>query len=191
MKKTRKCACFLMAIFLAFALVGCYSYQEPDGVGVYSSSDGVSYSINYNKKSIEYNGVEYTYAVDGSRENPTITITYPNGATYFSDGDISSWSDNYDETLFTPGQELVKRIRPSYTAVRRAPGAWNFIVTAICIVTGLFQAIFPRKAWELGHLFTAWKYKSIEPSDDGLTMGRVSGIILIIIGVLLFFERWS
>ena len=189
MNKIRKYACFLMVIFLAFALAGCYSYQEPAG-SVRSSSDGVSYFLDYNKKSIVYNGVEYTYAVDGSRKNPTITITYPNGATYFSGENASDWSDNYDETLFTPGKELVKLIRPSYTAVRKGPGAWNFIMAAICIVTGLFDAIFPRKAWALDHLFKAWQYKSTEPSNDGLTMTRFGGIILIIVGVILFFVNW-
>lgn len=191
MKYSAKYLCFFLAILLVLALTGCTVYEEPSGVVMGGWFDEPSYTINYNAQTIEYDGVEYTYAVDRSADSLTITIHYPNGATYYSAGTNAGWSDNYDPKAYASGETLVDLLDGSYTARTIGPSGINIFGLVFCLAFGLFGAIFPRAAWELEHLFKSWQYYSYEPSDAGLMMTRVGGIICIVAGVILFFVGWN
>ncbi|MFA9381067.1 MAG: hypothetical protein ACERKO_08405, partial [Acetanaerobacterium sp.] len=49
---------------------------------------------------------------------------------------------------------------------------------------GLWQAVTPKTAWYLSY---GWRFKNAEPSDAALGAGRVVGIGMIILGLILIF----
>ena len=59
----------------------------------------------------------------------------------------------------------------------------DFLLAIICLVIGAFNLFFPYGAWYLGY---GWKFRDAEPSDLMLTMTRIGGILIVIIGFILF-----
>ena len=60
----------------------------------------------------------------------------------------------------------------------------NIIVGIVVILVGIFNLADPYHAW---YLRDGWRYKDAEPSDAALLMGRISGGIAIVLGVICFF----
>lgn len=52
------------------------------------------------------------------------------------------------------------------------------------IVIGLINAISPATGWYLSY---GWRYKDAEPSDAALILGRIGGVLGIIVGVICIF----
>lgn len=181
----------ILAVSLCF-LCGCMRYEEPIYSVMSQDKEGNEWYVDYGEKTIRYNGITYSYTVENAgTENPTVTIQYPNGATYYSSDSTSGWSADYDNTLYASGETLVKLIRGSYTGRRVRPGAINYIFSLFFIAGGVVSVVFPRMMWDLEHMFKAWQYENPEPSDDGLAMTRLGGVIEIIIGVIIFFSKWQ
>lgn len=61
------------------------------------------------------------------------------------------------------------------------------IFLAVFIAMFVLQAIFPEQAWWIEHGMP----KDTEPSDAGILVTRIGGIILAIIGVILFFNSFN
>ncbi|WP_371871201.1 DUF6199 family natural product biosynthesis protein [Insulibacter thermoxylanivorax] len=61
---------------------------------------------------------------------------------------------------------------------------WIFIIVFIGI--GLLSLISPRSSWFLSNW---WRFSGdAEPSDFSLILYRIGGIILLIVGIVLFFQ---
>ena len=58
------------------------------------------------------------------------------------------------------------------------------MLTAIMIIIGLFNMIWPRSAWELAR---GWEFKDAEPSDEALYVTRVGGGLLILCAITRLF----
>ena len=50
---------------------------------------------------------------------------------------------------------------------------------------GAINAISPETGW---HMSEGWKFKDAEPSEAALLWGRICGIVLSIIGVVMIFR---
>ncbi|MDI9260273.1 DUF6199 family natural product biosynthesis protein [Alicyclobacillus sendaiensis] len=59
----------------------------------------------------------------------------------------------------------------------------GFVAGFFAFVVGLFHLFAPRAAW---YLHIGWKIRGAEPTDEYLALVRVGGVVLCIIGVLLF-----
>lgn len=63
-------------------------------------------------------------------------------------------------------------------------GFLGFIILAI----GIFNTVSPRTAWFLD---VGWKFKDAEPSEEGLGLKRLGGIVMIIIGLAVMLGACS
>lgn len=57
------------------------------------------------------------------------------------------------------------------------------IILIFFTVMSVLQVIYPEKAWWIEHGMP----KDAEPSDAGILVTRIGGIVLAIIGVIMFF----
>ncbi|WP_336774682.1 DUF6199 family natural product biosynthesis protein [Paenibacillus sp. MMO-58] len=62
------------------------------------------------------------------------------------------------------------------------------LVGVIFIVLGILNLLYPRAGWYMQY---GWRFKNAEPSDASLVMGRISGIIGIVIGIYLSTSFFS
>jgi len=176
MKKSILCLLLLLAVLLT----ACASAKGPDHTVM---SDGTGLIIDRDAGTISDGQHTYRYKLSGNTKKYTVTVTYPNGATYnehVNDGvGTSDWSGDYDETGYLSGKTLVS----SVIGQLPQPKNTNIVLAGVLVlIIGLFLAIFPRKAW---HLTNGWQYQSTEPSDAVLKMGRIAGIAMVIAGAVL------
>lgn len=191
MKRIKAFLLLLAVTGLMCFLCGCVDYTEPVYPVLSFDEVGKEWFLDYGAKTIRYDGITYSYTVENAGlEDPTVTIRYPNGATYNGSATVSGWSDDYDETQYASGETLVKLIRPAYVGRKIGPSALNIILALICIVLGVLSLCMPRTIWDLNHIFRGWQYENPEPSDYGLDMVRIGGVVSIILGVIVFFMKW-
>lgn len=62
------------------------------------------------------------------------------------------------------------------------------IIGVLVLIIGLIMAIWPYFAW---YLRLGWNFKDAEPSDLALNAGRISGIVLVIVGFILIVSSCS
>lgn len=188
MKKAIVLAVCLLVVCLLF---GCTYYPDPSGLHINFSPDGTTSSIDFSARIIKYNDVEYAFKAIREDGKLNVTIYYPNGATYQSIGSNIVSSSNYDPKTYTPGETLVDLIAPRYAPVHKGPSGINIFALVFLVLFGVFGLFFPRAAWEFEHLFKSWQYYNHEPSDAGLMMVRIGGVIAILMGIVLFFTNWQ
>lgn len=58
---------------------------------------------------------------------------------------------------------------------------------AVFALAGVLQVIFPEQAWRIEHGMP----KDAEPSDAGILFTRIGGVILAIIGIIMFFISFN
>lgn len=64
---------------------------------------------------------------------------------------------------------------------------YSLVIPALVVLIGVLQVIFPEQAWWIEHGMP----KDAEPSDAGVLVTRIGGIILAIIGVIIFFISFN
>lgn len=64
---------------------------------------------------------------------------------------------------------------------------YSLAIPAVFVLIGVLQVIFPEDAWWIEHGMP----KNVEPSDAGILVTRIGGIIFAIIGVIVFFAMLS
>ena len=179
----------LFLLILALCLLcGCTSYDAPTGSARTVDRSGNIWIIDHEAKTITCNGTECIFGVsDAGSEYPGITVYYPDGAVYYSSKSSSGWSNDYDETKHIPGDTIVNMIRPYYTGEPSKIPWPNVIMCVLCLGMGFVNCCFPEFAWRWSHMFKAWQYESVEPSDAGLVVTRIGGIIIMLLGIILLF----
>ena len=196
MKKRFRISLFLLIAILLLALCGCSTYHTPEADSVNSQMVmGPSYVLYFNQETILYNGTTYHYSVSRNGDNVSFTITYPNGGLYYSNQSgnsiTSGGNKDYDENTYVSGETLVEILRSHYYVSHTSPIFGNILIFLICLGVGGFHAFFPKDGWYLAHALRAWQYESIEPSESGLLITRIGGVIVMIIGVFALFLAWS
>ena len=54
----------------------------------------------------------------------------------------------------------------------------------LLIAVGILNLVAPEALWYLGY---GWRYKDAEPSEAAISFGRISGAIVIVIGIVFLF----
>ena len=169
------------SILVALLLSACGASSS-----VYTvTKNNVDYVVDKTNKTISDGHYTYQYDFSGNSSNYSITIRYPNGASYWWNKSgytgHGGWSDNYDEKHYVDGDILTEVI------LERAPrekqggqGLAAFILAAV----GVFNILSPETAWQLEY---GWRFKHAEPSDMALGFNRVGGVIAVIAAVILLF----
>ena len=162
-------------LFLCLFLTGCGAEPAPT---VYEA-DG--FTLDKAAQTITKGENVYHYEISPNSE---VTITYPNGATYWrkydQNGYVGGWSDDYDGVRYADGDTLMDLV--SYQPPRRSRGSGP--AGLLLLALGLFHLLSPRTAWFLSY---GWRYRDAEPSDAALVFNRIGGVIALLVGVLLLF----
>ena len=167
----------LLILILLFS--GCGSRDS--GIVVSHSSDGTAdYVLDRTNSTVTMNDQVYTFESDYK----TVTITYPNGATWYrtTEGSFahSGWSDDYDPERYVPGDTLYDIIYQAPKPKRTNPGVPIFSI--LCILIGIVNTAFPYVSRFLRH---GLHVQNAEPTDDSLTLIRIGGVVSIILGIVL------
>lgn len=171
----------ILALLLTVSLFGCAEKQTNYTL----TMRGNKYTVDTVQKTVSDGENVYHYKATGGASSFDVTITYPNGATYsFNQSGgmgMSSWSDDYTEDVYTPGDILVEVLQAE------APKRFNsekILAGLILIAVGIFDVLVPKATWYLGY---GWRYKDAQPSDAALAFARIGGAIAMVIGIVLLF----
>lgn len=170
-----------LALFLAFALFGCAKTESTYTV----TKNGTTYRVDTQKQAIYDTLYTYQYQLSGNSSSFSITITYPNNSTYWyskSDGrGQGGWSDDYSEAVYAPGDTLVAVMQETMSKPANVGGIFGGL---LLIAVGILNLVAPQALWYLGY---GWRFKNAEPSEAAISFGRISGAIVIIIGIVFLF----
>ena len=127
----------------------------------------------------------YRYSADGQ----TITVTYPNGASYYctyhSEGGLGAagWNGDYDTNTYVDGGILVSVIEDAKQKEEAGgPDVKLILIGLLLCGLGIYQWVAPHSVWQGKH---GWAYKDAEPSDLAIGVIKAMGIIEIIAGVVV------
>ena len=150
-----------------------------------ATKNNIDYVVDTENKTISDGHHTYQYDFSGNSSNYSITIKYPNGATYWWNKSgytgHGGWSDNYDEKRYVDGDILTEVVLEK--APREQKSGQGFAALLVAAV-GVFNIMSPQTAWYLEY---GWRFKNAEPSDLALGFNRVGGLIAVIVAVILLF----
>ncbi len=174
-------------LFLAMLLLALCSCSHAPMLYTIERS-GVSYEVNKESNTISDGTNLYSYTFSGNNEDYDVTITYPDGSTYWWEmsGHTGSggWSDDYDPEQYADGDILTEVLLAEAPKAPKHSGG-EFFAVALLFALGLFYIVAPKIAWYLGY---GWRYKDAEPSDLAIGFSRFGGVVAIIIAAILLFE---
>lgn len=184
---SKQIAILLIMALMFFTLCSCSSSSETtSSSNTYTiENNGKTFTVDKDNRTI-FDGTHiYKYTFSGDSSSYKITITYPNGSTYFWNysGTIGTggWSDNYNENLYVDGFTLCDLV---LAKAPKSANSENNFTGMLLICVGIFNAAFPKAAWFIGH---GWRYKNAEPSELAIAMPRVAGIIAAVAGIIMWF----
>lgn len=176
MKQNRIFILLLLAVAL---LCGCMQPQITYTV----TNNGTVFTVDTENSTISDGQHIYTYEVSGSQ----VTITYPDGSTYYWTwtGNIGygGWSEDYDPETYADGGMLIDTL--SIEDSKSGSGGGRVLAGLLLIAIGLWYTLSPYSAWYLSY---GWRYKDAEPSSAALTVSRISGIVVILFGIVIMFK---
>lgn len=188
----KRCLILIFALCLLF-LPACGGEASKDSGADTVEYNGKTYIVEYNPNSpsgtITVEGMVCEFFVTGSGDSLDFKVTYPDGSTYWwkEDGVMGygGWSDDYDPPYYAEGDVLWKVLDMESPAERQSRGGAIFLGLLV-IGAGLIDVIWPRTGWYLSH---GWRYKNAEPSEAALLLGRLGGIVVVLLGLgIMFFE---
>ena len=196
----RMIAIVLLAVTV-LTLAACQ--QAPEGtISRYITKDGetVTLLINFDEKTITASDDRYGNVIgDASQkkgdvyhytfDNGNITITYPNGATWWENatdtGAVGGWDGDYDTKRYISGMTLGQELTLAYQYARKN---WDEVVIMgfVCLITigvGVLGITHPELGYKLR--YGLW-VQNAEPTEFAITMSRIGGVICIVGGVITF-----
>ena len=169
----------LIVLILSIALIGCAEQETTYTV----NKNGIEFRIDSAQKTISDGDNIYHYEFSGDSSSFKVTITYPNGSSYWynQSGGVGGggWSDDYIEGTYVSGETLVEVVREK--APKRVDPV-KIVGGLMLIALGIIDMIVPKVSWYLGY---GWRYKNAEPSDIALIFARIAGGIAVAVGVVL------
>lgn len=169
----------LIVLLLSVSLFGCGQKQ----IVYMVTMDGTEFAVDSAEKTISDGEYTYHYRASGDASSFSVTITYPNGSSYWTDQKngmiMSGWSDDYADDAYVPGDTLVDVVQ--YRAPRQVN--WDHILGGFVLIgLGIFDVAVPKASWYLGY---GWRFKDAEPSDAALVYARIGGGVAIAVGLIL------
>jgi hypothetical protein len=140
---------------------------------------------NRSAGTVDTDNGQYAFAYDTSG---AITVTYPDGSVY-SQREMNGATAVYDDDDaaeakgYLAGYDIVWAIEDAIDQDRNdsASDGSSPLIAVVLLLLGVWNLFAPKSVWWLGH---GWAYRNAEPSDLALTMYRLGGVVLIILGVL-------
>ena len=172
--------CVILLVLLMLLLPAC---GQEEARTVYSVGiNNVQMTVDTQNMTISDGMHTYQFEITGNN----ITITYPNGATFYWSwsGNVGSggWSEDYDDSTYTDGHILLQALEMKPGTQNKRERSGNPLAGLLILGLGLWNAVAPYSSWYLSH---GWRYKDAEPSDAALGFTRFSGIAAIIVGIIL------
>jgi len=184
--KTKKLLIFFLTIFLLLASsctpkATVYTVTRPNLYGVEKV-----FVVDTINETIDDGTDIYHYTLSPYSSGYSVTIEYPNGATYSwqqSDSGSGSggWSHDYNPYRYVDGGTLCDVLEEGAPRAQVSKQK-NIPVVLLFLAVGLFNVCAPHASWYLGY---GWHYKNAEPSEASLAFGRISGFIAIIIALAM------
>ena len=120
--------------------------------------------------------IRYSFGSNGK-----VTFTYPDNTT-------TSWSQNgtgtsslfFDFDRWPGALDRIDVLERDDLPERKTGNPLGLLL----IPLGILQAVFPQAFWFVNH---GWKYRDAEPSELALGLGRVGGVLIDIIGLIMLF----
>ena len=169
-----------IALLLILSVCGCAQQEQ-----IYKiERNGIVFSVDTEKQTITDGTHIYHYVLSDGASSSTITITYPNGSTFWDTvtdrgSGSSGWSDDYKADAYVSGWTLSEVVRQ--TIPKPAPTG-KIIAGLILIALSVVEIVFPQGLWYLRY---GWHFKNAEPSEAALIFTRVGGVVGSILGVVL------
>ncbi len=170
----------IISLLLILSLWGCAQQEK-----VYTiDRNGTQFLVDTENRTISDGTHTYHYVLSDGAYSSTVTITYPNGSTFWdkvSNGGngSSGWSDDYKDDAYVSGWTLADVVRQT---MPKPINTGKIIAGLVLIALGVVEIAFPQGLWYLRY---GWHFKNIEPSDAALAFARVGGVVGIILGVVL------
>ncbi len=198
----RKCLIIAILAALLLLLTACGSGNQAKSydltVDVYV--DGNELRIQFDDDSFSSGSIwemsgTYKFEIKAQSDGNRFTLQYPDGYVYTRterDGMIAITEGYTAEERkakgFPDGGEVAQAIkRAAFTPQSDDANNGPAIVAAILVLlVGLWHLCAPASAW---YLEWGWRYKDAEPSDIALTLYRVSGGVILIIGVIFLLSQ--
>lgn len=175
--KRRSFAVFLMLV--ALLLIGCSSQSTYD-------VDGVSYTVDREKKSISDGEDTYDVKVGTLDGNEVITVIYPNGVEVRRiDLGEHAWSDNSadaDIQGYASFDTLLTVIEEAGISGDRKANIPMILAGVVLAGAGAVCAAKPETIWRITE---GWKYESAEPGAFLLKIYATGGMIAVVAGVAI------
>lgn len=175
---------WIAALLWVCILCGCQEKKNPNIYDV--SFNGKIYTVDHEQGTIICDNVVYQFEISGKGGNSVnLDIIYPDGSKYYWIQESSighgGWSDDYspEEKAYVPGNVL-REVLGLRLASHRKTGS-SLLAAFLLVAVGAIQSISPQTMWMLEY---GWRFKNTEPSDLALAINRISGIVLIFIGII-------
>ncbi len=172
----------ILLALLILVLGGCSEKSASDPI----EKNGIAYFVDTEKNTISDGSHTYQYDFSGNAESYSLTITYPDGSSYWwqKSGAMGGggWSEDYREDAYISGEVLSEIVLAS------APSKGNsgeILGSIILLVFGGLSIAFPKVWWFLKF---GWHFQDAEPSNASLVACRISGVAAIVIGVVLLIR---
>ena len=168
--------------------------EEENGGGMFFLPEEIErWGIVVSDEGVMINDVLCPYTINGD----SVRVTYPNGVVgWFDYNDRMGGSGGYDYNSAPEGFDwddmegypdimtLDGAIRDYHSASlagkSRNGGGYKLLAGVLLLLGGAFNLLVPQAAWALNY---GWRYKNAEPSDAALRMGRLGGVIAILVGI--------
>lgn len=170
----------LVMLVVVLSLWGCTRQEK-----IYTTErNGIQFVVDTENRTISDGVYTYHYGLSEGASSSTLTITYPNGASYWDTQNdkgngSSGWSDDYKADAYVSGWTLSNVVRQT---IPKPANSGKIIAGLIVIGLSIAEIAFPQGLWYLRY---GWHFKSAEPSDASLMLARVGGVVGIILGAIL------
>ncbi len=181
----KKVLLLIVSVLLLFSLCACSGSKEP-----YTVEEGwKTFEIDPEAKTISDEFGTYQYAISKNDDGFTLTITYPDGSTYFvkeqefNSGThrTSGHSDDYEEYRYVPGSILCDALEDELPAPL-FPG--NPALGFFLIVLGALLILIPKLFWWLK---IGWLLQGAQPAKYTLIVFQVVGVLTTLFGIIKLF----
>ncbi len=173
----------ILIISVMILFIGCNASPDPIMI------NNAEANHNLDMREITHNGNNYSYNIQDS----SITINYPNDMIFtrkFNDvGDLDLWfktSDIMDDDelkrlgYLTPNDIILRVLAYNPNNTSKEDSTGSPLIGFVLVLFGVGIILTPRAAWMIKY---GWHYKDSEPSETAILFQRVSGVIVVIIGV--------
>ena len=186
----KRVSIFVLAALLILGLCACAEKTETDSYAPYTveynhtvytvtPADGMTGTISDGTDTYSY---QYEPRVGGYR----VKFTYPDGETYtWTDDGISmsgTTSPGFDFEKYPDGWTLSDILLQSSSGKNARKTEKNVGLILLLLIVGIINTAWPQATW---YLDVGWKVKDAEPSEGAIMYGRVIGIVLLIIAVIM------